>query len=154
VLLFGVRLSEVAVSSFRFGRILEVKEKLMERKQGQLKEALLIITVISNDINTIESSIYNKYSLLTLSHMNGNDFSVLTDYIEYLDSRKNELLLQREKAAKAVDAIRAELYDLARDVRMLENLKEKAARIVKRAENRKEQKSLDQIALRIEERKL
>lgn len=126
----------------------------MERKQGQLKEALLIITVISNDINTIESSIYNKYSLLTLSHMNGNDFSVLTDYIEYLDSRKNELLLQREKAAKAVDAIRAELYDLARDVRMLENLKEKAARIVKRAENRKEQKSLDQIALRIEERKL
>gem|GEM_PF-366029 len=154
MLLFGVRLSEVAVSSFRFGRILEVKEKLMERKQGQLKEALLIITVISNDINTIESSIYNKYSLLTLSHMNGNDFSVLTDYIEYLDSRKNELLLQREKAAKAVDAIRAELYDLARDVRMLENLKEKAARIVKRAENRKEQKSLDQIALRIEERKL
>ena len=126
----------------------------MERKQGQLKEALLIITVISNDINTIESSIYNKYSLLTLTPMNGNDFSVLTDYIEYLDSRKNELLLQREKAAKAVDAIRAELYDLARDVRMLENLKEKAARIVKRAENRKEQKSLDQIALRIEERKL
>ena len=142
------------MSSFRFGRILEVKEKLMERKQGQLKEALLIITVISNDINTIESSIYNKYSLLTLTPMNGNDFSVLTDYIEYLDSRKNELLLQREKAAKAVDAIRAELYDLARDVRMLENLKEKAARIVKRAENRKEQKSLDQIALRIEERKL
>ena len=126
----------------------------MERKQGQLKEALLIITVISNDINMIESTIYNKYSLLTLTPMNGNDFSVLTDYIEYLDSRKNELLLQREKAAKAVDAIRAELYDLARDVRMLENLKEKAARIVKRAENRKEQKSLDQIALRIEERKL
>ena len=126
----------------------------MERKQGQLKEALFIITVISNDINMIESTIYNKYSLLTLTPMNGNDFSVLTDYIEYLDSRKNELLLQREKAAKAVDAIRAELYDLARDVRMLENLKEKAARIVKRAENRKEQKSLDQIALRIEERKL
>ncbi len=126
----------------------------MERKQGQLKEALLIITVISNDINMIESTIYNKYALLTLKPMNGNDFSVLTDYIEYLDSRKNELLLQREKAAKAVDAIRAELYDLARDVRMLETLKEKAARIVKRAENRKEQKSLDQIALRIEERKL
>jgi flagellar export protein FliJ len=154
VLLFGFCLSEVAVSSFRFGRILEVKEKLMERKQGQLKEALLIITVISNDINIIESKIYNEYSLLTLTPMNGNDFSVLTDYIEYLDSRKNELLLQREKAAKAVDAIRAELYDLARDVRMLENLKEKAARIVKRAENRKVQKSLDQIALRIEERKL
>ena len=142
------------MSSFRFGRILEVKEKLMERKQGQLEEALLIITVISNDINMIDSDIYNKYALLTLTPMNGNDFSVLTDYIEYLDSRKNELLLQREKAARAGDAIRAELYDLARDVRMLENLKEKAARIVKRAENRKEQKSLDQIALRIEERKL
>jgi flagellar export protein FliJ len=154
VLLFGFRLSEVAMYSFRFGRILEVKEKLMERKQGQLEEALLIVTVISNDISMIESTICDKYSILTLTPMNGNDFSVLTCYIEYLDSRKNELLLQREKAAKAVDAIRAELYDLARDVRMLENLKEKAARIVKRAENRKEQKSLDQIALRIEERKL
>lgn len=142
------------MSSFRFGRILEVKEKLMERKQGQLEEALLILTVITNDINMIESKIYKKYALLTLTPMNGNDFSVLTDYIEYLDSRKNELLLQREKAARAVDALRAELYDLARDVRMLQKLKEKEARIVKRAENRKEQKSLDQIALRIEERKL
>jgi len=141
------------VSSFRFGRILEVKEKLMERKQGQLEEALLILTVITNDINMIESNIYKKYALLTLTPMNGNDFSVLTDYIEYLDSRKNELLLQREKAARAVDALRAELYDLARDVRMLQKLKEKEARIVKRAENRKEQKSLDQIALRIEQRK-
>jgi flagellar export protein FliJ len=150
----GFRLSEVDVSSFRFGRILEVKEKLMERKQGQLEEALLILTVITNDINMIESNIYKKYAILTLTPMNGNDFSVLTDYIEYLDSRKNELLLQREKAARAVDALRAELYDLARDVRMLQKLKEKEARIVKRAENRKEQKSLDQIALRIEERKL
>jgi flagellar export protein FliJ len=150
----GFRLSEVDVSSFRFGRILEVKEKLMERKQGQLEEALLILNVITNDINMIESNIYKKYALLTLTPMNGNDFSVLTDYIEYLDSRKNELLLQREKAARAVDALRAELYDLARDVRMLQKLKEKEARIVKRAENRKEQKSLDQIALRIEERKL
>jgi flagellar export protein FliJ len=146
------QLSGEVMSKFRFDRLIEVKEKLIDRQQRQLEEALAHLDDIVSNIEGIQRDITAQYYTITSTSLTGNDFSVITEYIEYFDRKKDGLFAEQDRASREVGTIRGELYELNRELRMLENLKEKASRITHKADNRKEQKNLDQIALRLEER--
>lgn len=142
------------MAKFRFDRIMEVKGRLLEKKEKELKDSLLELDIINNNINVIESEISTQYDILTSSTLNSNDFNVITDYLDYLDRKKQGLFSDRERVASEVAGLRAELVEVARELKILENLKSKTERAIHKAENRKEQKNLDDIALRIEQRRL
>jgi len=133
---------------FRLDRVIEVKEKLLDDKRIEMEDCLAKIINITNDINNINNTInvsYNKISVTTLS---GNDYCVLKEYIIYLEVKNHELIGQRENLKAIADSLRSELFELLKGIKMLETLKSKALGTMKKAEAKREQKKLDDLALR------
>jgi flagellar export protein FliJ len=55
---------------------------------------------------------------------------------------------------ETVDFLREELYEFARELKMLAKLQEKVNKAFKKSENRREQKLLDEMALRLEGKRI
>jgi flagellar export protein FliJ len=142
------------MTKFRLNRIIEVKEKLIEDKERELEGAISNLNDIVMGIDAIEKDIENSYNKMTIPSLSGGDFSVLKDYLAYLDNRRLCLLDEKSNVQKRIDQIRVDLVELLKELKMLETLKSKAFKVMKKAENRKEQKNLDAMALRLEERRL
>jgi flagellar export protein FliJ len=137
---------------FRLDRVIEVKNKVMDDKKKDLDQALTSLNRIEDAIVAVETDITKSYAAMT-SPMGGSDFSVLRDFLFHLDDKKAGLTGEREQASEKLDEIRAELLELAKEIKMLDTLKSKALERERKLQNRKEQKVMDDMALRAEERR-
>lgn len=137
----------------RLGRIIQVKERFVDDKRREIESINVDIDEISNGIDGMDNNINNNYSNITATALSGSDFCVLKEHIIYLENRKFELIKQRENLRVKASAVRSELFELVKEIKMLEILKSKALRTIKKSQNRREQKKLDDLALRINGRK-
>jgi flagellar export protein FliJ len=138
----------------RLERIIEIKEKLMDDKEREIDEEKGKLDSVNRSIETVDTDIEENYKRITGTSMKGNDFSVITDYLEYLEGVKCSLTVERESVQEKIALLKEELIDLMKEIKMLNTLKEKILATLKKSYNRHEQKLLDDIALRIEEKKI
>jgi flagellar export protein FliJ len=142
------------VTKFRLSRIIEIKEKLIEDKERELEGAISALNDILNGILLIEHDAEESYNKLSMPALSGGDFSVLKDYLAYLENKRMCLLDEKAITQTKIDHLRADLVELLKELKMLETLQSKTFKVMKKSANRKEQKNLDAMALRIEERRI
>jgi flagellar export protein FliJ len=142
------------VSKFRLDRIIEVKEKHIEDKEAELELTVSNLRSLINDIAVIEQDIEKTYNEMVTPSIKGNDFSVLKDYLAYLENRRLAMLEEKEHIEEQISLLKSELVELLKELKMLETLRTKSFKALKKSENRKEQKNLDAMALRLGERRL
>ena len=139
--------------SDRLRRIIELRERLMEEKERVLDQHCRQKDIIQSNIESLDNDIETHYSELCSRCLDGNEFSLLKNYLEYLGHTKAEALAQKELIEKAIAQIRAELVDMLKEIKTLDTLKERALFTARRTQNKRHQKLLDAIALRLESRK-
>jgi flagellar export protein FliJ len=143
------------MTKFRLSRIIEVKEKLIEDKERELEGTINALNNIITGIDLVEKDTEKSYNKLTiLPALSGGDFSVIRDYLSYLDNKRLSLLDEKTNAQAKIEQLRADLVELLKELKMLETLESKTFKAMKKSANRKEQKNLDAMALRIEERRI
>jgi len=142
------------MTKFRLSRIIDVKEKLIEDKERELEEAINTIDDITLALDATEEDVEKTYNELAIPSLSGGDFSVLKDYLSYLNDRKQRLIDEKDLTQQRIEQLRINLINLMKELKMLEILRSKAAKVVKRTENRRIQKNLDSMALRIGERRI
>jgi flagellar export protein FliJ len=138
----------------RLERIIEIKEKLMDDKEREIDEEKGKLDSVYLAIEAVDADIEKNYERMTGASMKGNDFSVITDYLEYLENMKCSLIGKRESIEEKITVLKEELVDLMKEMKMLGTLRDKILATLKKSLNRREQKLLDDIALRIEEKKM
>ena len=138
------------MSDFRYDRLLEVREKLLEHKQSELEIAIASVAAVVSDIEKVEKETADTYDQITSRCLTGKELSILTGYLSYLDERKASLYEEKEKRETRVSTIRRELQALEMELKILEKLKAKALQAARKVRNRKEQRVMDDLALRIE----
>ena len=138
----------------RLERIIEIKEKFMNNKEREIDEENGKLDSVIRSIETVDADIENSYERMTGTLMKGNDFSVITDYLEYLENMKCSLIGERGSVQEKIEILKEELIDLMKEMKMLGTLREKILANLKKSFNRREQKLLDDIALRIEEKRM
>jgi flagellar biosynthesis chaperone FliJ len=137
----------------RIDRIIEIKEKMMDNKEREIETEKSRLDSMIRSIADIELEIESNYDKITSTSLSGNDFSVITDYVEYLEKKKYTLIVEKESLEEKIILLKAELLDLLKEVKILGTLKEKIVASLKKSFNRREQKLLDEIALRTEEQR-
>jgi flagellar export protein FliJ len=138
------------MSKLRIERIIEVKEKLMDDKKKAMEAVIADIDKATSDINDTDGDIELNYNKITGTLMNGNDIFVLKEYIIFLENKKLEMINHREKLKVEADVLKAELIEMMKEIKMLEILKSKELKTIKKSQNRREQKMLDELASRDE----
>ena len=138
----------------RIDRIIEIKEKLRQDKEREIEETVSKMSCICDEIRSVDNDIEKNYEKISETPLTGNDFAVIKDYLEYLDITKTSLICEKESAQEQIDVLKAEFFEIARELKMLCTLKEKVARVIKKSQNRREQKMLDDMALRIEDKRM
>jgi flagellar export protein FliJ len=138
----------------RLERIIEIKEKLMDDKEREIEEEKNKLDSTNQAIKAVDADINMNYERMTTKSIKGNDFSVITGYIEYLDSVKSSLIEESESLQQKIALLKEELIDLLKEIKMLGTLKDKISAALKKSINRREQKLLDDIALRVDEKKI
>jgi len=136
------------MSDFRYSRLIEVKEKLLDHKKTELDSACISLKIVVEEITGVDEDAVRTYAYLTEKCITGNELSVLTGYLSYLDKRKNVLNLEKIEREYRITALQQELLDLEIERKMLEKLKFKTLQMIKKASNKKEQKLMDELALR------
>ncbi|HEY3277591.1 MAG TPA: flagellar FliJ family protein [Syntrophorhabdaceae bacterium] len=139
------------MAKFRLERVIEIKNKVMDDKRNDLERARAALYKTHQAVTRLEEEIGRNY-LIMESPMGGSDFSVLKDFLFSLDAKKEHLLDEARKITAQIASITTELVELAKEVKMLDSLKAKAMEREKKMGNKKEQKALDDMALRILER--
>jgi flagellar export protein FliJ len=138
----------------RLERIIEIKEKMLEDKEREIGEETGKLDAVNRQMDMVTADIEKNYERTTTESMMGNDFSVIKDYVEYLENIKCTLVGERESIEEKIAFLKSDLIDLMKEKKMLGTLREKILSELKKSSNRREQKLLDDIALRIEEKKL
>ena len=138
----------------RLDRIIEIKEKIMDDKEREIEEEKSKLETVNRAIEAVDIDIEKNYERMTGKSMQGNDFSVITDYREYLENMKCSLIGERETVQDKIAILKEELIELMKEMKMLGTLRDKILATLKKSLNRREQKLLDDIALRIEGKKI
>ena len=139
--------------SERLQRIIELKERLMEEKERLLDQHNRELALIKSNIDNLDCSINSNYNELCTRPLNGNEFSVIKNYLEYLNQARSNALTQLGRMEAKIAAVRQELYDLLKEMKMLDALKQRTLSAARKVDNRKQQKHLDEIALRLSSHK-
>jgi flagellar export protein FliJ len=140
------------MSDFRYDRLMEIKEKLLDQKKRHLESALIAVQETHAKIDEVEKAIDNTYHEMTSGCYFGKEMSTMIDHLNFLDKSKIQLVEEKKERQQYVEIVRKELWDLEMDLKMLDKLKSKILSAVKKARSKKEQKQMDEIALRIEGR--
>jgi flagellar biosynthesis chaperone FliJ len=138
----------------RLERIIEIKEKIIEDKEREIEEEKVRLDTVNHEIENVNADIERTYNTITTKALKGSDFSVIRDFLEYLENTKNALLREKESVLEKIVILKQELVELMKEAKMLGTLRAKVLNTLKKASNRREQKLLDGIALRIEEKKI
>ena len=126
----------------------------MDDKEREIEEEKSKLETVNRAIETVDIDIEKNYERMTGKPMQGNDFSVITDYREYLENMKCSLIGERETVQDKIAILKEELIELMKEMKMLGTLRDKILATLKKSLNRREQKLLDDIALRIEGKKI
>jgi flagellar export protein FliJ len=140
------------MSEFRYQRLLEIKEKLLEHKQTELEVAIMSVAAVVEHIHQVEMEIADTYRPLTTHCMTGKEVTELLGYLSHLDTTKVGLLDKKSQREQKVAHLRSELLALEIELKILEKLRDKALRAIKKVQNKKEQKLMDELALRRSDR--
>jgi flagellar export protein FliJ len=132
----------------RVQRIIELKEKLLEDKERQMEMFRREEDRISKNISVLDEDIDERHEILSRMSFSGSDFTVFKNYLAHLDSNRSFWLKEQEETRRQIERMRLELTELLKEIKMLETLKAKALTDVRKSKNRKEQKKLDEIAIR------
>jgi flagellar export protein FliJ len=135
---------------FRFNRLMEVKEKVLEHRKRELETALAVANMLSERIHAIEREVAFHHKDMAVRCLTGREFSLLISHLAYLDGEKTTVTRELKRADGLVDTLRKELSALAVELKMFEKLKSKAVHGQRKRDRKKEQKMLDELALRIE----
>ncbi|HOP85384.1 MAG TPA: hypothetical protein PLM71_03050 [Syntrophorhabdaceae bacterium] len=133
----------------RFDKLIEVKENLLSEKKKELQYTVSSFEMISQEIITIEEDIKRNYAQLSLVVLDSNEVYVLREHIIWLEAKKSTLLKEKDKLEKIINSLKTELAHILKEIKMLETLKSKALYSLKKTISRKEQKKLDELALRL-----
>jgi flagellar export protein FliJ len=136
------------MSEFRYQRLLEIKGKLLEHKQTDLEIAIASVVAVAEQIRDVEKEIVETYYPLTTRCLTGKELTELVDYISYLDLKKAGLREEKRTREEKVALLRTELLALEIELKVLEKLRFKALQAIKKAQNKKDQKLMDELALR------
>ena len=109
---------------------------------------------ICSEIEAVEGAISQNHTRLYSTALSGNDFAVLTDYLDYLDTSRSALVCEKGALQENIDALYQELYEYARELKMLFKLRDKVMAEIKKGETRREQKMLDEMALRLDDKRM
>jgi flagellar export protein FliJ len=139
--------------SDRLRRIIELKARLMEEKERVLDQYNKDRDIICSNIDKLDADIDMNYNEVSTRCLSGNEFLVLRDYLEHLSRMRKDASAQKELVESKITAVRKELYEMLKEIKMLDGLKERTLSAARKAENRRHQKLLDEIALRLEGRK-
>ncbi|HEX2964678.1 MAG TPA: hypothetical protein VHO84_02780 [Syntrophorhabdaceae bacterium] len=137
----------------RIDRIIDIKEKMMDNKEREIEDEKNKLESMIRLVAAIELEIDQNYNKITSTSLSGNDFSVITDYVEFLEKKKYALIVEKESLEEKIVLLKAELLDLLKEIKILGTLKEKIMASLKKSFNRREQKLLDEIALRAEDQR-
>lgn len=129
---------------------MEVKRKVLEDKEGELDGAAKELAALNLGIDALAGDIEETYKGFIGSTLSGQDFSVIKDYLAHLERKRLNSMEEMAALQESMDLLKAELLGLLKELKMLETLESKMLKGMKRAENRKDQKSLDQLALRLD----
>lgn len=138
------------MSDFRYARLLEVKERIIEQKRGQLDMALTTLAAVADEIEKAQQEASRTYEEITERCLTGKELSVLLGHLAFLDRKKASLDVERSRIEDRIVGLRKELYDLEVELKMLEKLESKTRQLIKKTQNKKEQKLMDELALRAE----
>jgi flagellar export protein FliJ len=138
------------MSDFRYARLMEVKEKFLEQKQRELDVAIMALHAVMEEIDGVQRETARTCTDMAVRCFTGKELSVLVGYLAYLDARKAGLYEKRTEKEECINTIRTALWGLEIELKMLEKLKSKTLRMIKKAQNKKEQKLMDELALRVE----
>ncbi|HOV91242.1 MAG TPA: flagellar export protein FliJ [Syntrophorhabdaceae bacterium] len=137
------------MAKFRFHKLIEIKESMLDDKKKDLKKTIDLYESISIEIIDTEDSIRKNFNRISEPDIDSNDIFVLREHIIWLETKKQKLLEEREVILKKIEALRSELEEIWKEIKMLDTLKNKTLQAMRKAENKKEQKKLDELALRI-----
>ena len=137
----------------RINKIIDIKDNIKKDKEREIEEANAKMASICSEITAVEEIISQNYAKLYTMTLSGNDFAVLTEYLDYLDTSRSALLCEKSVLQENIDALYQELYEYARELKMLGKLREKVMSEFKKGELRREQKMLDEMALRLDDKK-
>jgi flagellar export protein FliJ len=129
---------------------MEVKERLLEQKQRDLEAALIAVQETLTKINEVDNGISETYHEMTTRCLYGKEMSTMIEHIAFLDNSKIQLIEEKKERQAFVENARKELWELEVDLKMLEKLKSKILNTIKKARSRKDQKLMDELALRVE----
>lgn len=133
----------------RFKKLIEVKENLLSEKKKELQRAVDSFEMVSLEIATLEEDIRKNYAKLSLDTMDSNDMYVLREHTIWLEKKKSMLLNEKNRLEERIDHIRGELREILKDIKILETLKTKMLYNLKKITQKKEQKKIDELALRL-----
>lgn len=136
----------------KIDKIIELKETMIRGKEREIEDLTLEIKRIVLNINVTEETIHKSHNGLAVAPMKGSDFSVLRDHLSYLEKRKDALTADKEDREKKINSLRSQLFELAKEKKMFEKLRSRITAGLKRSFNRRQQKLLDDIALRTDAR--
>ncbi len=138
------------MSSFRFSRLMEVKEKLREHKQRELESATAGSDALARGIRAMEEEVADRYNGMISRCITGEEFSFLLGHLAYLDGKKTAMMEEKDRTDKRINALRRELLGLSVELKMFDKLKLKALQATRTAVHKKEQKMMDDLAIRSE----
>lgn len=137
------------MSKFRFDRLIEVKENLLNEKKKDLKKTTDLYEGISMEITITEDNIKRDFSRIAEPDTDSNDIYVLREHIIWLEARKSRLSEERRTTLEKIEILRVELGEILKEIKTLETLKNRALQVMRKEVNKKEQKKLDELALRV-----
>ncbi len=131
---------------FRFAKLIEIKEKLLENKREELKRAISASAALAQGIRAVEEETARRCEAMVDRCMAGETFSLLMGHLGYLDRRKAAMGEEKKSKDGRVEALRKELWGLAVELKMYERLKLKDWQAARMAERKKERKVMDGLA--------
>jgi flagellar export protein FliJ len=137
------------MSKFRFDRLIEVKENLLNEKKKDLKKTTDLYEGISMEITITEDNIKRDFSRIAEPDTDSNDIYVLREHIIWLEARKSRLSEERRATLEKIEILMVELGEILKEIKTLETLKNRALQVMRKEANKKEQKKLDELALRV-----
>lgn len=138
----------------RINKIIEIKENIKKGKEREIEEVNLRMASICSEIEAVEGVISQNHARLYNTALSGNDFAVITDYLDCLDTSRSALVCEKSALQENIDALYQELYEYARELKMLFKLRDRVMTEFKKGEMRREQKMLDEMALRPDDKKI
>ncbi len=122
---------------------MEEKERLLDAHRKERDRISRNIEILNNEIDA-------NYSDLCSRCLEGSEFTSIREYLEHLGRTKDDALKQRASVEKLMAVVRTQLLEMLKEIKVLDALREKRVTAAKRADNKKHQKLLDDIALRLE----